>query len=437
MNLRIKLVGVTVGLILASTVEAAPRWKELLPAGGAPSPRRGVAGIHDAAHNRLVFQGAETADVRFLPEVWFFDLAGNTWSQFSDSRPDARCHHTFLIDGERGRGLLFGGFPRTDKLWSWDVVASTWTDITPAVGNPPPRCLHTSVICSSRAEMIVYGGLRGGFTPDLSDTWSYDLADDSWTLLVEDSPPGRRYGHVAALDEARDRMIVFGGFRRNGINGRLEDVGDLWAFDLATRTWTELSPSNPGPSPRQFARGATMPDGSGMILFGGRSDVTGVMNDLWLLSFEDLNWTELEPEGSLPPPRFRHTLILDETGNRLWVAFGEGVAGRHYADVWTLDLKSMKAPSTTFQRGDVNADGTRNISDAVFTLLFLFGGGTEPPCAKSADVDDNGVLQLTDAVLLLDALFLGHSPPASPYGSCGPDPTEDELTCDSHAPCSR
>ncbi len=60
MNLRIKLVGVTVGLILASTVEAAPTWKRLLPAGSEPSPRRGVAGIYDAAHNRLVFQGAET-----------------------------------------------------------------------------------------------------------------------------------------------------------------------------------------------------------------------------------------------------------------------------------------------------------------------------------------------------------------------------------------
>ncbi len=180
-----------------------------------------------------------------------------------------------------------------------------------------------------------------------------------------------------------------------------------------------------------------MPDGSGMVLFGGRSDVTGVMNDLWLLSFEDLNWTQLEPEGSLPPPRFRHTLILDETGNRLWVAFGEGVSGTHFSDIWSLDLKSTKAPSTAFQRGDVNADGERNISDAVFTLLFLFDGGPAPPCAKSADMDDDGILRLDDPVLLLDALFLGYSPPASPYGSCGPDQTDDEITCDSHAPCSR
>lgn len=437
MDPRIHLVGATVGLFLASsTVSAGPTWRELLPQGGVPSPRRGVAGIHDAAHNRLVFQGAETADVRFLPDVWVFDLAHNTWSQLSDSRPDARCHHTFLVDSERGRGLLFGGFPRTDKLWSWDVVASIWRDITPAVG-PPPRCLHTSVICSSRGEMVVYGGLQGGFTPDLADTWSYDLAGDSWTLLVENSRPGTRYGHVAALDESRDRMIIFGGFQRNGASGRLEDVGDLWAFDLATRRWTELSPSNSGPSPREFARGTRMPDGSGMVLFGGRSDVTGIMNDLWFLDFGDLRWTQLEPEGSLPPPRFRHTLILDATGERLWVAFGEGSSGTHFSDVWTLDLKSMTDPSAAFQRGDVDADGARNISDAVLTLQFLFGGGPEPTCAKSADVNDDGVLKLDDPVLLLDALFLGYSPPASPYDSCGSDPTEDELTCDSHPPCSR
>ena len=229
-----------------SSASAAPfpslAWEELVSSGPAPSPRRGVAGVYDGENERLVFQGAETPSAQFLPEVWFFDLENNTWSQFSGPGPDARCHHTFVVDRDRGRALLFGGFPRTNKLWSWNRLDNAWTDITPASGNPSPRCLHASVMCPSREEMIIYGGLLGGFSPDLPDTWSYDLVADSWTLLVEDSPPGRRYGHVLALDKAHDRLILFGGFWRRPDNSGSEDVNDLWTFDFAEKTWSETTP---------------------------------------------------------------------------------------------------------------------------------------------------------------------------------------------------
>ena len=40
---------------------------------------------------------------------------------------------------------------------------------------------------------------------------------------------------------------------------------------------------------------------------------------------------------------------------------------------------------TKFVRGDSNADGTPNLSDAVFILNFLFFGGAAPPCAEAAN----------------------------------------------------
>ncbi|MBN1443090.1 MAG: dockerin type I repeat-containing protein [Planctomycetes bacterium] len=88
-----------------------------------------------------------------------------------------------------------------------------------------------------------------------------------------------------------------------------------------------------------------------------------------------------------------------------------------------------------FRRGDANADGRIDISDAVYTLGFLFLGGGEPPCRKSADADDSGSLQLTDAVRLLSHLFQGAPPLDSPFEECGMDPTEDGLTCLSFPPC--
>jgi hypothetical protein len=93
---------------------------------------------------------------------------------------------------------------------------------------------------------------------------------------------------------------------------------------------------------------------------------------------------------------------------------------------------------TLFARGDVNADGNPDISDAVFLLGFLFVGIDQfPLCEKAGDSDDNGGLELTDAVFLLDYLFRGgrHLPP--PFLDCGRDLTEDDLSCEEHAPCAR
>jgi hypothetical protein len=162
-------------ITLAGTVSAGMAWERITALGPAPSPRRGVAGIHDPQRQRLVFQGAETADVRFLPDVWFFDLETVAWEHHQGSGPTARCHHTFLLDAGDDRALLFGGFPRTNELWSFQPSTNQWHNITP-VASPAPRCLHASVLCPSRREMVVYGGLQGGFLPDLPDTWSYDVS---------------------------------------------------------------------------------------------------------------------------------------------------------------------------------------------------------------------------------------------------------------------
>jgi hypothetical protein len=89
----------------------------------------------------------------------------------------------------------------------------------------------------------------------------------------------------------------------------------------------------------------------------------------------------------------------------------------------------------SFQRGDANADGITNISDAVWILSYLFGGGLAPTCLDAADANDSGVLDVTDGIYLLDSLFQGGRLPPQPFPRCGPDPTPDGLTCLSFAPC--
>ena len=80
-----------------------------------------------------------------------------------------------------------------------------------------------------------------------------------------------------------------------------------------------------------------------------------------------------------------------------------------------------------FSRGDTNADGALNIADAIFVLAFLFGGGPEPVCQDSADGNDDGQVNIADAVAILSHLFAGTGDLPPPFGSCGPDPTDDAV----------
>lgn len=93
-------------------------------------------------------------------------------------------------------------------------------------------------------------------------------------------------------------------------------------------------------------------------------------------------------------------------------------------------------PSQAFRRGDADADRRVNLTDAVFTLNFLFRGGAQPDCQDALDANDDGLINLTDPIVILNHLFLGGLPLASPFSAVGSDPTPDNLGCEDYPYCS-
>jgi polyhydroxybutyrate depolymerase len=93
-------------------------------------------------------------------------------------------------------------------------------------------------------------------------------------------------------------------------------------------------------------------------------------------------------------------------------------------------------PVPLYRRGDANSDGRLDISDATRILGFLFlGDPLVLDCQKTADFNDDAAVDIADPSAILGHLFLGQ--PAThpePSASCGPDPTEDPLSCDEY-PC--
>jgi CxxC motif-containing protein (DUF1111 family) len=81
-----------------------------------------------------------------------------------------------------------------------------------------------------------------------------------------------------------------------------------------------------------------------------------------------------------------------------------------------------------FVRGDANDDGALDLSDALFTLNYLFLGTESPPCLSASDTNDDGLLDLSDGIFFLGFLFHGGEMPPPPFPEVGTDPTPD-LGC--------
>jgi hypothetical protein len=89
-----------------------------------------------------------------------------------------------------------------------------------------------------------------------------------------------------------------------------------------------------------------------------------------------------------------------------------------------------------FRRGDATADGTVELTDAVYLVNHLFLGRQAPDCLDAADANDDGHTDVSDAVADLGFLFLGWPDlPLPGAAACGPDPTADALGCEAYSHC--
>jgi len=84
--------------------------------------------------------------------------------------------------------------------------------------------------------------------------------------------------------------------------------------------------------------------------------------------------------------------------------------------------------SGRFRRSDTDGDSRITISDALFTAGHLFTGREPLFCPDAADADDSGAINLSDVIFSLLFLFQGGAVPPSPGPRfCGVDETVDDF----------
>lgn len=252
----------------------------------APSPRFGHAVAVDRTRRRLLLFGGQS-DTDFFNDVWSFDFARPSWAQLHDGSGDAPAPRYGLpgaVDAD-GRLLVSHGFTfegRFDDTWRFDPATRTWSELTPAPGQPRPlnRCLHEMAWTADGQRLLLFGGCSSGFGPcPQGDLWAFDPTAATWTELAQGTAPAPRTNPSLVSDAKHERAILFGGSTDAGY-----DAG-LWS--LATvddrPVWTQLGVAD-GPSARA-SHDAAIARGD-MYLFGGIGP-DGVLADLWKLALDD------------------------------------------------------------------------------------------------------------------------------------------------------
>jgi PKD repeat protein len=75
------------------------------------------------------------------------------------------------------------------------------------------------------------------------------------------------------------------------------------------------------------------------------------------------------------------------------------------------DTATVQLSVIAFIRGDCDGNTLVNISDIVYLIAYIFGGGPAPNPYEAGDADSNGTVNISDAAFLVAYIFGGGPPP--------------------------
>ncbi len=271
-------------------VSEQPQWHDRTPA--IPAARSFAGMTYDSARGRVIMFGGDTG----AGEMW--EWTGRSWIQITPpTSPAGRARGVFAYDGARGRTIYYDG-----GTWSWD--GTEWTQLFPST-TPPAGDAPGMVYDAGHQRIVLFGGSNSN-----TSTWEWDGSD--WSEL-DIGGPSPRYAHAMAYDPKRGRVVLFGGFYYDGVDGFV--YNDTWEYD--GNQWTKITVSGP-PPPRQDATFTWDASRGALVLISGRNMISQQLADRW--EWNGATWSNITIPATLAA-RFEHTATYDPRRQKL-VVFG-------------------------------------------------------------------------------------------------------------------
>ena len=309
------------GALIASLACTPPQNARVMPHPDAPIGVRNAHALAYDATRREVLLIAGADDRQVLGSTWSWN--GTRWREVATDAPTPRTFAAITHDPARktvfvfgGNRVLFGSGQASDTVlgdfWMWN--GTTWSTLD-AVG-PGPRAEASMTFDQARSRLILFGGYRGRGAQRvrLGDTWEWNGA--TWSL-VSTTGPSPRNNAALVYDSDRHVSVLFGGSDGSA-------SGETWEWD--GRTWQRNSA--PLVEPRYNPVMVYDPVRRGVVRFGGWNGRERVA-DTWL--FDGTSWTRQAVTG--PPARNHSAFAFDPTRGRA-VLYGGHDGSRVFGDTW-------------------------------------------------------------------------------------------------------
>lgn len=288
----------------AYTCQNSPSVAAALTPGTRPPARQLHCEIVHAPTRKYYAIGGVRHDTGlYINECWEYDIDGDAWREvtLSGDTPGYSRHHSAAYIPKTGKYLVMGcdlnpdGSVRNTRLWmAWfDPLALSWTNITPA--NYPTLWQRAGGAYDPVSECFwLFGGdtTAGAGSGESNELWRYDIAANTWTQHgLAGGPPIR--ARMSIIYERSHSLLMFGGVGYGGVF-----LGDLWRYDIATDTWTQLNP-NGSVIPLANVKHCYEPVNGRWYIWGGMT--TGSVYNPYLYCYDvpTNTWSQLTTSDSL------------------------------------------------------------------------------------------------------------------------------------------
>ena len=287
-----------------------------------------------------LFGGESDEPAVLFDDMWSLDLKSNgrRWNKLREG-PTARSKHVLIPQpnmGASGSVLLMGG-------QSADGIHRSCTTV---------------------------GKEQSCKLKDLTDMWSYDIANNTWQLVGEGpsalnwgfDPQCRMVGpltnHIKFVLAGDRQILSFGGFQAeslcNSYKGGRPPEDATWVMtrpdinSSASWSWRELSTGKSRPPARFRHDMAWVSNTEVLVLFGGQNPNNRLFGDTWQLTITaadheggvEGNWKQVKASSS-PPPRVDHSMVSLGLYVYLHGGYDTGPDYVPYNDVWRFSVVDM------------------------------------------------------------------------------------------------
>jgi len=311
----------------------------------------------------------------------------NDWKDVSSSPCPSPRYWSAMAMIDKKTVVLFGGYDGGNIIfrdtWVFDLQTKTWTQM--AGNNAPTERVRASMAYAGDGKVVLYGGSplytgpRGTF-PQALETWVYDLASDTWTKMSPSGAPPALDGHSMCFIGGGDKVLMFGG----RLIKQKSQSDQTWIYDLSENKWQRKNSSGTKPSKRSSLGMAYFGDDQAVI-FGGYNGVSQ-MDETWLYDRGSAKWTKINPTTK-PPARY--SLTAAYLGGDQIVIFGgradvlndpngnsEAVL---YGDTWVFDFSANTWTEDVNSQSPIPRANPRMAETSLngSTKVVLFGGNTD------------------------------------------------------------